>query len=164
MPVQTVSWLVITQGSMAMCTLFWGAGIVRNRSTTWSICVASLLVMVGNVLLAIAGGLALFWLGTLVFGIGTGLLSYCSLTRLMQVEGEKGKIAALFSLSIAVGNTIGPIAGGCAGEAFGLQAIFFAPVVLMLVSLAAVGGHARRRQAAPAGNIKFEEGNILRSD
>jgi predicted MFS family arabinose efflux permease len=135
LPVNAVSWLVITQGTAAMCLLFWGGRLVRNRSLAWTFTVAALLVIIGNALLAAANGFGAYWLGALVYGAGTGLLAFASLSRLAHVAGEKGKIAALFSLSIAIGNTFGPVASGYAGELLGLQAAFLVPVGLMLVTL-----------------------------
>jgi MFS family permease len=104
--------------------------------------------MAGTSLLSAASGLPLFWLGSAVYGVGTGLLSYCSLTRLMQVEGEKGKIAALFSLSIAIGNTIGPVSAGYVGRFMGIQAVFLLPVGLMLLVLGAVAWRSWRSRPA----------------
>ncbi|MBJ6724324.1 MFS transporter [Geomesophilobacter sediminis] len=141
-----VFWLVTTQGTAAMCLLFWGGGLVRNRSTVWTFTAASFLVIAGNALLALANGFAVAWLGGLIYGAGTGLLSYASLIRLSKVPGEKGKIAALFSLSIAVGNTVGPVCAGYTGELIGLRGAFLVPVALMLASLAGLALWLRRPQ------------------
>jgi predicted MFS family arabinose efflux permease len=135
LPVYTVSWLVTTQGTAAMCLLFWGGRLVRNRSRAWTFTAASLLVIAGNILLATANGFGAYWLGALVYGSGIGLLSFTSLSRLTKVEGEKGKIAALLSLSVATGNTFGPVAFGYAGQLLGLQAAFLLPVGLMVATL-----------------------------
>lgn len=118
-----------------MCLLFWGGRLVCNRSLAWTFTTAALLVIAGNVLLAMANGFGAYWLGALVYGAGTDLLAFASLSRLAHVAGEKGKIAALFSLSIAIGNIFGPVASGYAGEMLGLQAAFLVPVGLMLVTL-----------------------------
>lgn len=50
-----------------------------------------------------------------------------------QVDGDKGKIAALFSLSVAIGSTLGPIFGGITGETLGMQTSFLSPVALLLL-------------------------------
>ena len=133
---RSASWLVITQGTTAMCLLFWGDGLVRNRSATWTFITASLLIVAGNALLAKATGFVSAWLGSLTYGAGSGFLSYVSLTRLTKVEGEKGKIAALFSLSVALGNILGPVAAGYTVQFAGLQGAFMLPAGMMLAILA----------------------------
>lgn len=132
LPLQTISWLVITQGSLAMITLFWGAILFKKRSTQWCFNVSSATTLIGTLIMALSGTIWLFWLGVALYGSGTGMVGYCGLVRLNMVEGEKGKIAALYSLSVAIGTTIGPILGGITGEAFGLQASFLSAVVLFL--------------------------------
>ncbi len=133
LPLQTVSWMVITQGSVAMVTLFWGGLLFADRSDSWCFNVAAVMTLTGNAVMASAGSSAPFCVGTFLYGVGTGMLGYCSLIRLTRVEGDKGKIAALFSLSVAVGTTCGPVFGGVVGETVGLQTVFFTPVVLLLI-------------------------------
>jgi len=134
-----VSWLLISQGTVAMCFLFWGGRLVGNRSLTWIFTTAALLAMAGNTLLAAATGFISAFLGSVVYGVGTGLLSYVSLLTLTRVAGEKGKIAVLFSLSVAVGNTVGPMAAGFVAQALGMQRAFLVPVLLMALAMASVG-------------------------
>ena len=75
---------------------------------------------------------------------------------LHMLLGKKGKIAALFSLSIAIGNTFGPVASGYAGELLGLQAAFLVPVGLMLVALVWFAWYLTRLRSSLAGRIRQE--------
>jgi predicted MFS family arabinose efflux permease len=138
LPLQVVSLMVTVQGTAAMCLLFCGSKLVGDRPPLVTCSAASLLVIVGNLFLAEASGAGLLGVGALIYGAGAGLLSYVSLSRLALVQGEKGKIAALFSLSVAIGNTAGPVAAGYAGERLGLQGAFLVPVLLMLALLGSV--------------------------
>jgi predicted MFS family arabinose efflux permease len=156
LPLHAISWLVTTQGTAAMCLLFWGGRLVRNRSLAWTFTVAALLVIAGNILLATATGFGIYWLGALVYGFGTGLLAFASLSRLAKVTGEKGKIAALFSLSIAIGNTFGPVASGYAGDLLGLQAAFLVPVGLMLAILVWFAWYLSRLRSGLTGGVQQE--------
>jgi MFS family permease len=135
LPPQAVSWMVITQGTVAMATLFWGGLLFSGRSDSCCFNIAAVTTLTGNAVMAVAGGSSPFWFGTILYGVGTGMLGYYSLIRLTRVAGDKGKIAALFSLSVAVGSTFGPVVGGVVGEAAGMQSIFFTPVVLLFVIL-----------------------------
>ncbi len=130
---QAVSWIVITQGSVAMVTLFWGGLLFKARSATWCFNAAAVTILIGNAAMSTTGSFGLFWLGSALYGAGTGMLGYCSLIRLTRVDGDKGKIAALFSLSVAIGTTIGPIFGGLAGETLGMQTSFLSSVSLLLL-------------------------------
>jgi predicted MFS family arabinose efflux permease len=133
LPLQVVSWMIITQGTVAMVTLFWGGLLFSGSSDSRCFTIAAVTTLSGNAVMAAAGGTSSFWFGTILYGAGTGILGYYSLIRLTRVAGDKGKIAALFSLSVAVGSTFGPIVGGVVGEAAGLQSVFLSPVVLLLV-------------------------------
>jgi MFS family permease len=63
------------------------------------------------------------------------------------MEGDKGKIVALFAASVGAGISLGPMLGGVVGQYLGTQNIFltFIPLFLLLVLLAFVteGQHDR---------------------
>jgi predicted MFS family arabinose efflux permease len=151
--VRAVSVIVISQGTAAMATLLGGGGLLRHHATSRVFCGASLLVISGMLLLATARGGAVFWSGSVIYGCGTGLMNLSSLTRIVDVAGEKGKIAALFSLSIAIGSIFGPVLGGFVGELMTVQAAFYMPVLLLtpvLLVLAVRGSSAKRSMAIDA--------------
>jgi MFS family permease len=54
------------------------------------------------------------------------------------MEGEKGKIVALFAASVGAGISLGPMLGGIVGQYLGTQNIFlaFIPLFFLLVVLA----------------------------
>ncbi|HEY6008646.1 MAG TPA: MFS transporter, partial [Geobacteraceae bacterium] len=95
LPVSAVSIIIIFQGTCAMASMLGGGKLVNRYSASRLFAGASLLVIAGMLLLANASGFFTYFLGSVVYGFGTGLLSLCSLSRLVDVAGEKGKIAAL---------------------------------------------------------------------
>lgn len=62
----------------------------------------------------------------MILGIGTGLIGLIDFARVGNIDGEKGKIAGIFSFGQGTGAIIGPTLGGIIGDAFGLQTIFLA--------------------------------------
>ncbi len=63
---------------------------------------------------------------SVVTGIGSGFLTLINFTRVGNIEGEKGKIAGIFSLGFGTGAIVGPILGGIIGDVLGIQEIFLA--------------------------------------
>ena len=61
-------------------------------------------------------------------------MSICSLSQISLVKGEKGKIAALFSFSIGIGNTIGPVVAGLIGDSLTVQASFLTTIPVIILS------------------------------
>lgn len=87
----------------------------------------------------------LLGISSVVLGVGSGLISRINFTQVGNVEGEKGKIAGIFSLGLTAGGIFGPTLGGIIGDAFGLQAIFLA-FVLPFVALAVYTFNDYRKQ------------------
>jgi MFS family permease len=132
--VRDVSFLILSQGSVAMCMLLFGGGLLEVFTVERIYRCSVICVTLGGVLLASAGGFWSFWLGAVVLGGGTGLMSLCSLSRIARVQGEKGKIAALFSFSIGIGNTVGPVLAGMVGDMLTIQASFLTTLPLLVIS------------------------------
>ena len=67
-----------------------------------------------------------------------GLINLVTSSRIGKMEGEKGKIVALFAASVGAGISLGPMLGGLVGQYLGTQNIFltFIPLFLLLVILA----------------------------
>ncbi|HEY6837745.1 MAG TPA: MFS transporter, partial [Geobacteraceae bacterium] len=74
---------------------------------------------------------------------------------LSGVVGEKGKVAALFSLGISMGSTFGPVLGGFVGESLTLQSAFITPIAFIasvLLILVTRDVRSRRPAEAEAGS------------
>lgn len=132
--VRDVSFLILSQGAVAMCMLLFGGGLLELIALDRIYRFSGMCVAFGSVLLASAGGFWSFWAGAVVLGMGTGLMSLCSLSRISRVQGEKGKIAALFSFSIGIGNTAGPVVAGMVGDLLTVQVSFLTTLPFIFLS------------------------------
>ena len=80
------------------------------------------------------------WAGSVILGVGTGLITTVSYTVLGTMEGEKGKISGFFYLFTGTGIALGPVFGGFLASLFGTKAAFagFIPLeTAMIVYLTA---------------------------
>jgi len=147
LPVQTVSWLIVSQGVAAMSVLLCSSRLLERMSMSRLFTLSGSLMVAGSLLLAWADGFALFWFGTVLFGLGTGTVSFASLSRIGRIGGEKGMIAGLFSFSVALGNTLGPSAAGCVGTVFSPRAAFLTLVpVIVSCGIAVFLARIQRRR------------------
>jgi MFS family permease len=132
--IRDVTFLILSQGSVAMMMLLFGGGLLDLFPCSRLYRISSVFVALGALLLACAGGFWSFWCGAVTLGIGTGMMSLCSLSQIAKVTGEKGKIAALFSFSIGIGNTIGPVVAGLVGDLTAVQVSFITTIPVILLS------------------------------
>ena len=82
--VRDVSFLILSQGAVAMCLLLFGGRLLELYAPDQVYRASSLFVAAGAVTLACAGGFWSFWCGSVALGTGTGLMSLCSLSRIGQ--------------------------------------------------------------------------------
>lgn len=132
--VRDVSFLILSQGAIAMSTLLFGGGLLNLYTGARIYRASGIFVSLGALVLAGAGGFWSLWCGAVLLGAGTGLMSLCSLSQISLVRGEKGKIAALFSFSIGIGNTVGPVVAGVIGNYLTVQASFIATIPVLFLS------------------------------
>lgn len=92
----------------------------------------------------------------MVLGLGLGLINLVTSSRIGQMQGEKGKIVALFAASVGAGISLGPMLGGVVGQYLGTRNIFltFIPLFLLLALLAFVT--EARPEQAPAAETASE--------
>ena len=100
-------------------------------------------------MLSFAATFTLISVSSVVLGLGLGLINLVTSSRIGLMEGEKGKIVALFAASVGVGISLGPMLGGLVGEYLGAQNIFltFIPLFVLLV-IFACATEAHREEAA----------------
>jgi MFS family permease len=132
--VRDVTFLILSQGSVAMAMLLFGGGLLNLYPCARLYRISTVFVSLGALLLACANGFWVFWCGSVILGIGTGTMSLCSLSQIAKVSGEKGKIAALFSFSIGIGNTIGPVVAGLLGDVVTVQLSFITTIPIIFMS------------------------------
>ena len=69
-------------------------------------------------------------IASVVLGIGGGMITLITFTQVGNIEGEKGKIAGVFSCGLGIASIFGPTLGGIIGDIFNVQAIFLSFVPL----------------------------------
>ena len=134
------SFLMTVEGGVFILTVF-TAGPLITWLTRFQLYFLSVAVTVtGLIGLSLAGTLFQIAAATVVLGLGLGLINLVTSSRIGLMEGEKGKIVALFAASVGAGISLGPMLGGLVGEYVGTRNIFlaFVPLFLLLAGLAFV--------------------------
>ena len=149
------SFLMMLEGGVFILTVF-VAGPLITRLTQLQLYLLSVAVTVaGLVSLTLSGAFLPIAASSVVLGLGLGLINLVTSSRIGRMEGEKGKIVALFAASVGAGISLGPMLGGVVGEYLGARNIFlaFIPLFLSLVLLAFVteGEHDRAEEEVATG-------------
>ncbi len=130
--------LMTAEGGVFILTVF-AAGPLINRLTQFQLYLLSVTVTsAGLAMVSFSTSFVLLAVSAVVLGLGLGLINLVTSSRIGSMEGEKGKVVALFAASVGAGISLGPILGGIAGQFFGTQNIFliFIPLFVVLVALA----------------------------
>ena len=138
LPPSAASFLMMVEGGVFIFTVFI-AGPLITKMTQFQLYLLSVAVTVaGLVSLTLSITFMLIAISSVVLGLGLGLINLVTSSRIGQMEGEKGKIVALFAASVGAGISLGPMLGGVVGQYLGTQNIFltFIPLFLLLVLLA----------------------------
>ncbi len=138
LPPSAASLLMMVEGGVFIFTVF-AAGPLINKLTQFQLYLLSVGVTVaGLVGVALSAAFLPIAASSVVLGLGLGLINLVTSSRIGQMEGEKGKIVALFAASVGAGISLGPMLGGVVGQYLGTRNIFlaFIPFFLMLVLLA----------------------------
>lgn len=148
--------LMTAEGGVFILTVF-AAGRLITRLSQFRLYLLSVTVTsIGLAMVSISDSFGLLALSAVVLGLGLGLINLVTSSRIGTMQGEKGKIVALFSASVGAGISLGPMLGGVIGQYLGTRQIFlaFIPLFLALVALAYRTDH----QAAKEIEISSEEG------
>ena len=127
--------LIAAQGISFVISMFWGGRFFERYSLPVLYSGSFLLQAVG---LLATGSLTGHWLlmsGAVVFGLGTGMLTTVSFSRLGSMQGQKGKLSGLFFLITGTGVALGPLWGGLLVKLWGIQAAFIGFVPIVVVGL-----------------------------
>jgi MFS family permease len=130
--------LMTAEGGVFILTVF-AAGPLINRLSQFQLYLLSVTVTsIGLALVSVSLTFTLLAISAVVLGLGLGLINLVTSSRIGRMEGEKGKIVALFAASVGAGISLGPMIGGVVGQYLGTQNIFstFIPLFMLLVALA----------------------------
>lgn len=111
-------------GATIFVVFFCGQLLSRNNNNLYLF--SFILIIFALFLLGISTNSSLLAIASIILGIGTGLIGLIDFSRVGNIDGEKGKIAGIFSFGQGTGAIIGPTLGGIIGDGFGVQKIFLA--------------------------------------
>lgn len=116
--------ITLKGGATVFVVFFCGQLLRRNNNSLYLFSFA--ITILSLLLLGMSRNTFLLAVASVVTGIGSGFLTLINFTRVGNIEGEKGKIAGIFSLGFGTGAIVGPILGGIIGDVLGVQEIFLA--------------------------------------
>lgn len=114
--------LSLKGGATILLVFFGGALLSRNNNGLYLF--AFIIMILSLLLLGTGKDITQLGIASIVLGAGSGLITLINFTQVGNIDGEKGKIAGVFSFGHGIGAIIGPIFGGIIGDAFGVQTIF----------------------------------------
>jgi MFS family permease len=132
------SLLMTAEGGVFILTVFVAGPLITKMSQFQLYLLSVTVTTVGLALVSFSTTFALLAFSAVVLGLGLGLINLVTSSRIGKMEGEKGKIVALFAASVGAGISLGPMLGGIVGQYLGTQNIFltFIPLFFLLVILA----------------------------
>ncbi len=130
---QAASLFVSFEGIIFIATLFMFGSLLEKIGQRYFYLTSFAVVVSGLSLLSCFSHSGLLVAGTLLIGIGLGMLNLVNVTRVANANAEKGKTAAFFSMFTMSGAIIGPVIGGIAGELFGTWSVFLVFIPLYVV-------------------------------
>jgi proton-dependent oligopeptide transporter, POT family len=127
-------------GGSYLCSLPGGWLADRVLGQRASVFWGGVLISLGNLLLAVRGGIELFYLGLMVIALGTGMLkpnASCLVGELYQGEpgSRRDSAFSIYYLGINLGAFIAPFIAGTIGETHGYRWGFFISGIAMIVGL-----------------------------
>lgn len=127
--------LISLRGGATILVVFFCGQLLRKNNKNLYL-FSFILIIFALFLLGISTDSPLLAIASIILGIGIGLIGMIDFSRVGNIDGEKGKIAGIFSFGQGTGAIIGPTLGGIIGDAFGVQRIFMAfmlPYFLLVV-------------------------------
>ncbi len=115
-------------GATTFVVFFCGRLLSRNNNNLYLF--SFFISILSLLLLGMSKDTSLLATASVVQGIGSGFIALINITQVGNIEGEKGKIAGIFSFGNGIGAIFGPMLGGIIGDTFGIQAIFLAFIPL----------------------------------
>lgn len=121
--------LIALKGGATICVVFLGGQLLAKNNNnlylfSFTVTILSLLVM------GISRDIFQISIASVVVGMSSGLITLITFTQVGNVDGEKGKIAGIFSFGHGMGSVFGPTLGGIIGDFFNTQAIFLSFIPL----------------------------------
>jgi MFS family permease len=134
----TASCLLAAQGIAFVVSMFWGGRLVGRFSFRTLYSLAFGLQISGLLVTGCSSVFMLLIAGGVAFGLGSGMLTTISFSRLGSMAGQKGRLSGLFFLITGTGVALGPLWGGLLVTLWGIRAAFIGFVPVILIALVCV--------------------------
>lgn len=121
--------LIALKGGATICVVFLCGQLLRKNNTNMYL-FSFIVTILALLVLGMSRDILQLSIASVVLGIGSGLITLITFTQIGNIDGEKGKIAGIFSFGFGMGSIIGPTVGGIIGDAYGVQTIFLAFIPL----------------------------------
>ncbi len=121
--------LIALKGGATICVVFLCGQLLRKNNTNLYL-FSFIVTILALLVLGMSRDILQLAIASVVLGIGSGLITLITFTQIGNIDGEKGKIAGIFSFGFGMGSIIGPTVGGIIGDAYGVQMIFLAFIPL----------------------------------
>jgi len=121
--------LIALKGGATICVVFFCGQLLRKNNANLYL-VSFIVTILSLLVLGMSRDILQLGIASVVLGLSSGLITLITFTQLANIDGEKGKIAGIFSFGFAMGSILGPTLGGMIGDFFSIQAIFlsFIPI------------------------------------
>lgn len=121
--------LIALKGGATICVVFLcGQLLHKNNSNLYLF--SFIVTILALLVLGMSRDIFQISIASIVLGLSSGLITLITFTQVGNIEGEKGKIAGIFSFGFAMGSILGPTLGGMIGDIFSIQAIFLSFIPL----------------------------------
>jgi len=134
----TASRLLAAQGVAFVVSMFWGGRFIGRYSFRTLYGLAFGLQIIGLATTGITNSYPLLLVGGAAFGLGSGMLTTTSFSRLGGLAGQKGRQSGLFFLITGAGVALGPLWAGLLVTLWGIRAAFVGFIPLLLLALCCV--------------------------
>lgn len=121
--------LIALKGGATICVVFLCGQLLRKNNTNLYL-FSFIITILALLVLGMSRDILQLSIASIVLGIGSGLITLITFTQIGNIDGEKGKIAGIFSFGFGMGSIIGPTVGGIIGDAYGVQTIFLSFIPL----------------------------------
>jgi MFS family permease len=130
--------LMTAEGGVFILTVFVAGPLIKKLSQFQLYVLSVTVTSAGLAMVSFSSTFMYLVISSVVLGLGLGLINLVTSSRIGSMEGDKGKVVALFAASVGAGISLGPMLGGIAGQYLGTKNIFltFIPLFLLLVLLA----------------------------